>query len=384
MTDYHGYDWLCEARAVPLLDVARALSLDLRGRGRSLSLGPCPSCGEERRGSSDRRGPLGLTRDAGGWCCHRCEAKGDGLDLASWVLDGGPLEGRERAATVRGWYAAQGWCEPAGDPSGGTTVVRRRPPRRLRPPPEPPPARERTPAEIRALWEACLLICDVGEVAAYLEGRGIPAAVVEDLDLARALPRGALVPGWAAGPCGGGRWPDTTHRLIVPAFDARGSLATVQGVSVDRDRLARILGSAKKAKKLDKLWPCGGRSSGAVFACPLARLWLAREPMGDGSDPAETVRRCGLVVTEGGPDFLDAATTWGDACEDGPAVVGVAAGSWGETSELGALVPDRTTVTLATDPDKDGERYAENVARSLEGRCILRRWYPKHGMKGAA
>jgi hypothetical protein len=355
--------WLEAAREVPLLDVARGLGLDLRGRGRSLS--PCPGCGEDRRGSGDKRGPIGLTRDGGGWACHRCDAKGDGLALASWVLNGGPLEGRERAATVRAFYAAQGWCEPAGD--ANRTTVRRSPPRRPRPAPEPPPARERTPEEVGALWSRCVRVCDDGgEVAAYLEGRGIPAGAVEDLDLARALPADAILPPWAGR--AGRPWPISGHRLIVPLFDSAGVLVTLQAVAVN-------------PAEPSKLWPRGGGPAGAVFADPLARLWLSREPMGDGSDPAEAVRRYGLVVAEGAPDFLTWATNWGEACEDAPAVVAVAAGSW--TAELAARVPDGTNVTLATHPDKAGDRYAQEVARSLSGRCSLRRWRPPEGAEAA-
>ena len=63
--------------------------LEALARGeRQGSFGPCPVCNADHRGSSDRRGPLGITR-GGFWTCYRCDAWGSAADL-SRRLEGVP------------------------------------------------------------------------------------------------------------------------------------------------------------------------------------------------------------------------------------------------------------------------------------------------------
>jgi KaiC/GvpD/RAD55 family RecA-like ATPase/5S rRNA maturation endonuclease (ribonuclease M5) len=75
-------EWIADAKRTPLSGVVEALGLT---RGRMHSLGPCPACGESKRGNEDRRGPIGLTSDGRAWACHRCEEKGDSIDLVCWA-----------------------------------------------------------------------------------------------------------------------------------------------------------------------------------------------------------------------------------------------------------------------------------------------------------
>ena len=77
--------WIQEAAGRPLADVASALGW----AGSERKGYPCPACRETKRGSSDRRGPVGVTRGGRGWRCHRCDAHGDSLDYAALVLGGG-------------------------------------------------------------------------------------------------------------------------------------------------------------------------------------------------------------------------------------------------------------------------------------------------------
>ena len=51
--------------------------------GRMRSLSPCPSCGANKRGSSDPRGPIALNRDDHYWTCYACEAHGDVVEFLS-------------------------------------------------------------------------------------------------------------------------------------------------------------------------------------------------------------------------------------------------------------------------------------------------------------
>ena len=57
---------------------------------RGHSYGPCPACGSDARGSSDKRGPIGLTKDGHGWTCHGagCNGAGDLADLLAWKQSG--------------------------------------------------------------------------------------------------------------------------------------------------------------------------------------------------------------------------------------------------------------------------------------------------------
>src|SRR5688500_18148612 len=110
-------DWLGELRGLPLSRVAERLGFELR-RGRSMA--PCPSCGAERRGSEDRRGPVGIRRDELGWRCHRCDVHGDAGTLASYRFLGAPAP-----PDADGWRRLRAACA-ALDLCSGTTVAARR------------------------------------------------------------------------------------------------------------------------------------------------------------------------------------------------------------------------------------------------------------------
>lgn len=92
-----------------------ASSLGMRA-GPLRSIGPCPACREQRRGTGDRRGPVGLTPNERGWKCHRCEAAGDVVDLVAYSLASKRFRdlddgGRE---SVRGWFERNGVVPPSG------------------------------------------------------------------------------------------------------------------------------------------------------------------------------------------------------------------------------------------------------------------------------
>jgi hypothetical protein len=157
------------------------------------------------------------------------------------------------------------------------------------------------------------------------------------------------LPRWAYG--AGARWSDGPHRLLIPLFDAKGQLASLHARAA-----AAPSGIAKG------LSPLGFEVGGLVFADPLARLMLAGQA-------AEALTW--LLVAEGGPDFLTAATSYSDADESAPAVVGVIAGSW--TSALAERVPSGSRVMVAVHDDAAGEKYARIIASSLSPRCRVRR-----------
>jgi hypothetical protein len=93
--------WLPELLARPVAQIGESLGLAFRPRPAPGSLAPCPGCGATRRGTDDRRGPVGLTRDGLGWRCHRCDAHGSSVDLAALLVLGRLPSSREDWAVLR-------------------------------------------------------------------------------------------------------------------------------------------------------------------------------------------------------------------------------------------------------------------------------------------
>lgn len=337
--------WIEDARGVPLPDVAAALGLNVHRRGGRISL-ECPGCGADRRGRTDPRGAAGLTADGAGWRCHRCGAGGDGLDLAALKLTG--------SATPATWEPIRDFYEHLQAPSPGPLAGSQAP---RRPSPVPSPSRLAHDAA-EAAWAACEPVTADAGVAAWLGSRGLDPAKVEDRDLARALPRDATVPAWAR--CHGRPW-TAGWRCILPAWDAAGRLAGLR---------ARWCGEGEPPGGVKETAPAGVTSGGLVYADPLAILILRAGAVPDwwGAPPLD------VLVAEGGPDFLSVATLWGDAAELAPAIFGLWPGAW--TPEIASRVPDAATVTVWTDPDESGDRYAEQVRQTLAQRCKVLRFQP--------
>ncbi len=358
---------LDDIRRVGLRDVAQALGLVLDGAGRTLT--PCPACDAAQRGSSDRRGPVGLNSDRAGWRCHRCGAGGSALDLAGYRLTGGRLTAGDKEAwrPVLIWYRTE--FGVAGEWGAGRRP-RTHPPLSRPSPPQPGP-RPRPPArEVSALRNACRVVTEDDEVAGWLAQRGINPEVVAALDLARALPCSVQLPSWAR--CVGRPWSEG-WRCTFSAHDHLGELVTVR---------ARWIGEAAAPRKVKAAAAAAGPGSagGAVLSCLHGRAvlrtgrapayWPAREPLV-------------IVVAEGETDWLAwrvsmhadtlARRGFADAVRGhGQAVVwGVWAGSW--TDEIAGRVPNGTVVHVRTDPDAAGDKYAETIRRSLAGRCDVRR-----------
>ena len=267
--------------------------------------------------------------------CHGCKAGGDVFALAAAVF-GLTMPRDMRAAKVRlaelvGVAVERGG--PASPPS----------PRPVLPPPRPYPPRD----EVLRLWSASLLVGDDKPAAAWARSRGLNVAALEDGDLCRVIPKGATLPRWAS--YQGRTWAETGHRLIVRTFDATGQFRGV--------RAARVVdGDTPK-----RLPPAGYRAGGLILADALGRLAL------EGADRAAWPRRLRVVVVEGEPDFLTWASRYSDADEDAPAVLGVLSGSW--SPELAARIPDGAELVIRTDLDDAGDRYAEEIASPLRGRC---------------
>jgi hypothetical protein len=199
---------------------------------------------------------------------------------------------------------------------------------------------------VEDVWRRAGPVTGDEDAVAWLEGRAIDPARVEDFDLAR-IARAPL-PSWAR--FGRRSWTETGHRLLVPLFGPDGRLASVRARRV-------VEGDAPK-----NLAPAGVAAARLVMADALGVRMLRGERL---------ARDLRVVIPEGESDYLVWATRYGDAHEDPPAVLGIMSGSWGP--DFAARVPRGATVCVRTDPDQAGDKYAREIIDSLSGRARILR-----------
>ncbi len=357
--------WLEAVRARPLDEVAGALGLvPLRGAGR---LSPCPACGVETTSHRDKRGPVGLRSDRLGWTCHACKAGGDLVALVACHLFGEPLpRNDERWHALRAWAAEQGWCEAPRRPVAVPTPRRRVTENTRAKLANAARADERPVMDrdvVDEAWRAFGPVDRDPEVRAYLEGRGMDAALIADRDLARAIPAGFAGPRWAR--MKGRGWAEAGYRLAVRMFDADGIPAAIHARNIrSGDDLERE-GLPKGAT------PAGHTVRGLLMANAIARAHLLEhdedEVRGLEGLPAPSWLAPGelldVVVTEGATDFLAAAAHL-VARGERAAVLGIVSGSM--QPHLANLLPKgRARLLIYTDPDAAGEKYAETIRTTL-------------------
>lgn len=241
----------------------------------------------------------------------------------------------------------------------------------------PPPVKRPPVGEVHTAWAACMPVTDDPKVSAWLEGRQRPLdpLKVADTDIARAIPREIALPAWMSR---GGAWNQVAqqYRVGVAMYDATGAMVTLH---------ARALHPQDATGRDKAASPKGYQVRGSVMADGLGLSLLRGVTWPTSETVASFVResrgllptvdgpiRCGLLICEGVPDVLAAATTWSDCAEDVPAILGVIAGSW--SPDIAARVPDGTRVVIACHADPAGDHYAEEIAKTLKDRCELMRW----------
>lgn len=348
-------EWVERMRSASVLGVAKVLGLEVQPpRGSSGGSFPCPACNAPRRHTKtrDKRGAAGVRPDGHGWRCFQCDASGDAIDLVAFALRGAGLADLNEAgkADVRAWCMRELGLN-------GSPATSSRPAPRPRPAPEPPrPPRYPPVDEVRALWEACKPVVEVPEVARWLESKRIDPHAVADTDLARALHPGVRLPRWARFRLDDERFSDWLaggYLMIAQLVDARGQVSSV---------LARAVRTGQEPKSRAA---SGFERRGLVLACPLARQTLAL-----GAKPAWWPADLPLrfEVAEGEKKWAMRATL--RTHEHAPACIGIESGSW--TDELGARLPDGSSVFVATDPNDAGARYATTIVRSLAPRILAK------------
>lgn len=316
--------------------IVRALGLaqGSEGQGGGGVLIRCPSHGERHPSCSVTRGPDGTVRVR----CFACDFTADAIGLVALVR-GLPTRGDGFRETLVEAAELGGLLALAEELRGGKAdPERRRAERPLPPPPEPeveyPPV-----GEVRALWEAAGPVSDDGYASGAVVARRVDPTLVDELRLARVVAPTADLPRWAS--YRGRSWAETGHRLVVRAWDARGSCRSVRAWRVtDTDAPKRLP-------------PAGHRAAELVLAnrAAVAMLAVLRRP-----------RR--LIVVEGEPDWLVASVAWRD-----DAVIGIGSGSWSQA--FAARVPEGLDVLVMTHQDPAGERYAAAVAKTLGERVKL-------------
>lgn len=346
--------WIDEAHQVDAAGVAAELGHELDRDARAFR--PCPACGADQRGSTDKRGPVGLRPDRRGWRCFRCDASGDVLDLVAFRLAGDKLRNltRDQVADVRAWYADRGWCAGSGD----SRPVR--PPKPF-PLPTPTPTPEKPPRppqdEVRALWARCVPVLEDDQVARWLQDRGFDLDRVVERNLARALPRDLELPRWAyfrGTPWNRGReW-----RCLFPAFGPTGHMESLRARAVTPDPPAGEKAAAAAAGP--------GSASGLVLADAAGLAVLSSGKAPTWWPEGEPLR---VVLSEGETDYLAQATLRGDLVSNAPPVLGLWSGAW--SAELAARIPDGAQVAIRTDADAAGGKYADKVWSTLATRCTL-------------
>ena len=388
-----GEGWIAAAKSRSVAEVAADLGMDTGSRG---SIGPCPACGNTRRGKGkdDRRLPIvsiGL-----GWCCYAdgCGAKGDVVDLVAWKLTGKPCKDLtpDERRPVREWFGVRGTAAPH---TAGPAAT---------PPPDYPPLER-----VRAYWSALPALPKSGVVTgairtpetapepdmaafwsewkatgraafwspaedgtaalvAWMRGRAIDPQRAALLDLVRPAPQ-TIPPRLAEGERAvrGYGWP---YGAVVPLVDATGLLRSFLFRAVADPGKDWEGNTRKKSMGMR-----GYSRVGLVMADPMARAILSRT----GDDPAPVDMGDGILaswngdilICEGEPDYLTAAVHGGRVNLEDPtdpqtyAVIGTAGTSGGLPAEVAARLPKDARVLVYQHSDEAGRTYAAKVAESL-------------------
>jgi hypothetical protein len=182
---------------------------------------------------------------------------------------------------------------------------------------------------------------------ALLESRGLDPVLVEELDLARAVPRDTQA--------------RTTprHCLVLPTFDHEGCMRNLRAWYGRPGERTNRAGGLVLADGLAR----------QVFELGAAPAWWDDGPLR-------------IVIVEGEPDFLVWATHFGssDRLEYAPGIIGIFSGAW--TAEIAARIPHGTKVSVRTHHDKSGDESARRIKETLAGRAFCFR--PSRGPRSEA
>lgn len=321
--------WLKKVESISVSGIAKSLGMT---PGRSGSFGPCPSCGAEQRGSTDKRGPIGLRRDDLGWKCHKCDIGGSGVDLVCYSISGANFKNAADADKdkTREWFEKSNNLEII-TPEKAASKQNARPPS----------------GEVQSLWRHSLKLHEVPKndpIFSFLDSRNLDIKALARTGVARVTPnRNAYAwPKWWPG----GR--SMTWRLIVPAFDAEGRFCSIHG---------RAVCDTNGAPKT--LWPSGFQAGGLFM--PNRHAVKMMKGNAEGID--------GVLFVEGITDFIKVSSE-AERESIKLAVLGGTSGSFGSAGDI--LIPDGVDVFVGTDPDLKGDEYARTIQMQLGSKACYR------------
>lgn len=149
------------------------------------------------------------------------------------------------------------------------------------------------------------------------------------------------------------------YGLILPVYDADGELVSYRRRWTD-------LSTPNDAKEICARG-ASAHPNGRVYATQSGVQLLT-------GDPAAIARaeRWGIVIAEGGPDWLTVLQCYADLRGEAPIVFGVWSGSFGGPA-LWQKLPEAAPVCIATDNDAAGNGYAATVRPFLRSRNVSRR-----------
>ena len=295
----------------------------------------CPHHGERTPSCSVTTGPDGTIRVK----CFGCQWTADALGLIAEVrgystrdkdqfrevmIEGAEIAGRlQLADEIRGYVSNREANREKVEP----------------PKPKPPPEYPRI-SEVVDLWETAKSIGDDSTAKSYLAGRAISVSAATERGLLRVIGFDTSRPAWAF--CKGLPWFTTGHRLVTRVWSSDGVPRSVRSWQCDgRDYPKRLP-------------PSGHAAKGLVLANkPAVELLKGKE------------RPARVIIAEGEPDWVSVATR----CRPDEAVFGIGSGFW--TDDHAKRIPNATPVLILTDLDEAGNKYAEEVAKSLNNRCPL-------------
>lgn len=337
--------WFDEAKAWPVAEVAQRLGLEVLRRGPDVSF-PCPVCGKDVRHTRDTSGrKAAKVMPENRWWCEPCGAAGDVVALIAAVATGSPQPGRGRYGEARILAAQVGLIVGEGEPTSGQAR------------PAVPPRAVETPAptypdrgELEA-FVASLRPLAGGAPGRYLAGRGFTIDSLAWVGVAFDGSSAPVMPWWPAG------WREAWP-IVFPAYNAKGLVTSVH---------ARAVGPAEPKTR----WPRGCSASGLLFADTLGADFLRARSTAEAVDGLEAV-----VLAEGATDTLKLAQV---AHTDGSsiAVLGYTSGS--KRALAGIDWPKGLPCLVAFDDDTQGDRYALEVLKVLDGRATVHRIRPPQG-----
>lgn len=323
-------DWIAQARSAPIVDAASSFGIEL---GRNRSLGPCPHCGCERRGSTDTRAPIGMNASGDGWRCHKCGAAGDVVDLVAYCIVGRRLRDCQTTSqqTIVNWFKERGYVKDNAMPAPkqeNKKITKSRPPKK----------------EVQGLWLSTALVGDVLEVCEFLAARDFDIQGVSDVGFVRVSPAYSRYkwPKW---------WPSVwakSYRLMTPAYDVDGNFVSLH---------ARAVKQVKDGQGKTR-WP-KGFESGGLFMANRAGVKLLK------GHKLDELR--GVLICEGLTDLLRASVC---ALQSGLPIA-IIAGTSGSFQHLSNVrIPKDVNVYTAMDPDTQGAKYLSQIRKALSSHQV--------------